>query len=151
MTRPSPLQLPLFPHVFNVIGIPRSLSPHALPYASEWIHTAFGPIVLPAPLQLNVFPARQTFWDRYWLGNQATSPFQRLSSARNRRTPILGIVTVYKDVSKNPERTLPSHDIDRYREMSPYCLVETRYKHSKTMGPNAVGIHSEAYGSAWGL
>ncbi|KAF2467223.1 uncharacterized protein BDR25DRAFT_395353 [Lindgomyces ingoldianus] len=42
-TMPRPLLLPLFPHV---------QSPHALPYASEWIPTAFGPIVLPAPGRL---------------------------------------------------------------------------------------------------
>ncbi|KAF2468617.1 kinase-like protein [Lindgomyces ingoldianus] len=37
-TLPCPL---LYPYS------PKFLSPHALPYASEWIHTAFGPIVLP--------------------------------------------------------------------------------------------------------
>ncbi|KAF2471472.1 uncharacterized protein BDR25DRAFT_354719 [Lindgomyces ingoldianus] len=49
-------RLPLFPQLgsflisfctrpIGVNGIPRSLSPHALPYASEWIPTAFGPIL----------------------------------------------------------------------------------------------------------
>ncbi|KAF2474616.1 uncharacterized protein BDR25DRAFT_351146 [Lindgomyces ingoldianus] len=32
----------------------RVQSPHALPYASEWIPTAFGPIVLPVPLHLQL-------------------------------------------------------------------------------------------------
>ncbi|KAF2474006.1 uncharacterized protein BDR25DRAFT_352470 [Lindgomyces ingoldianus] len=52
-SRPEPPEGPRIGPDLDLAPTPalaRSLSPHALPYASEWIHTAFGPIVLPAPL-----------------------------------------------------------------------------------------------------
>ncbi|KAF2473529.1 uncharacterized protein BDR25DRAFT_352937 [Lindgomyces ingoldianus] len=36
-------------HHFSEVKIP--LLPHALPYASKWIHTVFRPVVLPVLLQ----------------------------------------------------------------------------------------------------